>query len=493
MTRTLNGYALKKNGWTYISVHGDPEERGYAYGYFCAKDFKDIQTMLKFFMMESYGFEWSTFIREVNKDYHHFSKTKYPEFYKEMVGIAKGCTAGGTPTDIDEILAWNFYLSIPYWLLKKGAVGAKEGGGSFQFQGIKKEPADDHCSAFIAVGKDWTTNGQIVVAHNSFAEYVDGQYLNVILDMQPTHGAQMLIQTSPCWIWSGSDFFVTSYGIIGTETTIGGFNQYEQNIPLMFRIRQAMQYGQTMDEYVELLLKGNSGDYANSWFFGDIKTNEILRLELGLKYHNVERTKNGCFIGFNSTYDPRIRNLECENTGFYDTRRHQGARLVRLGDLMEQHKGKLNIELAKELIADHYDVYLHKENNPNSRTVCSHYDEDAREFMSQADRPKPFAPRGATDGCAADTECIRNMSFWARYGRSCGEPFEVKSFINKNRQYKMFEPYLRDRPSEPWTLFTSNRKKMVKKRKRGGSSRKQKKSRVYFLSNVTKRRRKRNA
>jgi hypothetical protein len=119
-----------------------------------------------------------------------------------------------------------------------------------------------------------------------------------------------------------------------------------------------MQYGNTLDEYCEFLLKENSGDYANSWLFGDTNTNEILRIELGLKYHNIERTKNGYFIGFNSVYDERIRNLEVQNSGFYDIRRHQGARLVRLGDLMDEYKGRINIEVAKKIISDHYDVCM---------------------------------------------------------------------------------------------------------------------------------------
>jgi hypothetical protein len=163
----------------------------------------------------------------------------------------------------------------------------------------------------------------------------------------------------PGWIWSGTDFFVTSKGIIGTETTIGGFLAYENKAPISCRIRQAMQYGNSLEDYVNILLKNNSGDYANSWLFGDIHSNEILRLELGLKYHLVEKTKNGYFIGFNAAYDPRIRNLECVDTGFYDIRRHQGARRVRLSDLMEKNKGKLDVSLAKTIIADHYDVYLH--------------------------------------------------------------------------------------------------------------------------------------
>jgi hypothetical protein len=60
--KVKNGMAYEKNGWKYISIQGKPRERGYAYGYLCADDFKEIQKMLKFFMMEAYGVEWTTFI-----------------------------------------------------------------------------------------------------------------------------------------------------------------------------------------------------------------------------------------------------------------------------------------------------------------------------------------------------------------------------------------------------------------------------------------------
>jgi hypothetical protein len=199
-----------------------------------------------------------------------------------------------------------------------------------------------------------------------------------------------------------------------------------------------------------------------------------LRIELGLKYHNVERKKDGYFVGFNSTYDPKIRNLECTNSGFNDVRRHQGARKVRLTDLMEQYKGKLNVNLAKELIADHYDVYLKKKNNPCSRTVCSHYELDGREYMSQSDRPLPYQPRGAVDGFVTDSELAKNMSFIGRWGASCGTPFIAKKFCNEHRQWKQYLPYLRDRPREPWTVFKAHHMKHRKnmKSKRGTRRRK---------------------
>jgi hypothetical protein len=442
-TKIKNGISYDKNGWKYISIHGKPKERGYAYGFLCAKYFKDVQKNLEFIMMESYGQEWKYFIKEVNDDFKEMTQREFSEFYEEMEGIADGCKAGGCNTDIDEILAWNFYMSIPYWYSTKSqSVSAKEGGG-----------AQDRCSAFMAVG-DWTKDGKIVCAHNSFCEFQDGQFLNVVLDLNPEKGHRFIMQTSPCSIWSGSDFFVTAKGIIGTETTIGGFYPYEKRFPIGYRIRKAMQYANSLDEYCTILLDENSGDYANSWLFGDINTNEILRIELGLKYNNIERTKNGFFIGFNAPYDERIRNLEVNNSGFYDVRRHQGARLVRLGDLMDEHKGKIDIDIAKKIIADHYDVYLEKDNNLCSRTVCAHYELDAREYMSDPGRPKPYAPRGAVDGIVCDTHLAKKMSFDARWGSSCGTPFKVADFLKKHRQYAKFGPYLRDRPSEPWTIFS---------------------------------------
>ena len=438
-----NGISYDQDGWKYISVYGKPKERGYAYGYFCAIDFKKIQEMLHFFIPESYGKTWNYFIEEICMDFKEYTQKEFNELYLEMEGICEGLNAAGTKTTIDEILAWNFYMSIPYWFSTRSEnhVG-KEGGGS-----------KDRCSAFIAVGKDWTEDGKIVCAHNSFTDYIDGQWSNVILDLNPSEGCRFIMQTSPAMIWSGTDFFVTANGIIGTETTIGGFMPYERKAPIGYRIRKAMQYGKTLDDYVDFLLKENSGDYANSWLFGDINTNEILRIELGLKYHNIERTSNGYFIGFNAAYDPQIRNLECNNSGFYDIRRHQGARYVRLTELMDEHKGKLNIDIAKKIIADHYDVYLHKEDNPCSRTVCSHYELDAREYMSQADRPKPFSPHGAVDGSVVDSNLAKEMKMIMRYGNSCGIPFVAKEYFKKHIQWRNFEPYVFDRLTQPWSTF----------------------------------------
>jgi len=457
--KVKNGIRYNMNGWVYVSIKGSPFERGEAYGKLIAKDMKTIMNTIRFIIYNDYGVKWDFFIDACSKFYTPKIKEQFMEFYEEMAGFAKG--AG---MSVEEVVTWNNYFTLTesFWsnlpeeiaIAVKGSVskvmGSKEGGGQ-----------QERCSAFIANG-DWTADGKIVVAHNNFSNFVDGQFAKYVVDLKPTKGNRILMMGFPGWIWSGTDFFVTSAGIIGTETTIGGFIAYENNIPISCRIRNAMQYGNNLDDYERMLLHGNSGDYANSWLFGDTNTNEIMRIELGLRFHNTERTKNGFFIGFNAPYDPRIRNLECVNTGFDDIRRHQGARRVRLADLMDEHKGKLNIALAQQIISDHYDVYLHKE-NPCSRTCCSHYELDAREYMSDPSRPKPFQPRGALDGNVCDTEMAKNMSFSLRWGNSCGIPFIKNKFCDENREWSYLRDYLEDRPEQPWTTFTitdiTNRKK----------------------------------
>ena len=487
---TLHGYKIDKNGWKYISIHGHPYERGYTHGYLLAAELRDVIRMLNFNMYENYGRHWSFFVDKITTLVKPHIASHFPELLKEMEGVAHGAIAGGTDTTVDEIVAWNCYWTAIYMYptLKEGKSrhhetgktqlegGGTEGEGT---EGTNNEGSSDSCSAFMAVG-NYTKDGAIVCAHNTFENFIDGQYCNVILDLKPHKGYRMLFQTFPGWVSSGTDFFVTERGIIGTETTIGGFMMYANKDPICCRIRNCMQYGTSLDDYVKKLTTRNSGDYANSWLFGDTNTNEIMLLELGLNFHKVERKRDGYFIGFNAPSDPRIRNIECKNTGYFDIRRHQGARRVRLTQLMDKHKGKINLEVAKAIISDHHDVYLNKI-NPCSRTCCSHYDQDNRAFMSQADRPKPFQPRGAMDGKVVDSTLAKKMTLIARWGRSCGMPFKTAPFYAKHQQWAYLKTYLHERPTQPWTVFKTSeprpsQKKTVKRsrpRKNKGTKKRQ--------------------
>ncbi len=435
-------YRFDRNGWVYLHIEGKPYERGYQHGYLLSPEIKEIMRSLKYLTYWNTGKKWEFFVDAARRMHAKFIDKEYLD---EIKGIAAGATAAGTRVSWQEILAWNAYEELTdYWWPNE--LAGKYFGGN---QG--------HCSAFLAAGSA-TKDGKIVMAHNSWSEFEIGQFFNLILDIQPSQGHRIFMQSAPGFIDSFSDFFVTDAGIMGTETSIGGFSQYDPNeAPEYFRVRKAMQYADNLDQFVKIMKKQNNGGYANSWLLADVNTGEIMRFELGLKYYNVERKKDGYFIGFNVPLDPRIRNLECSNTGYADIRRHQGGRQVRLTQLMEKYHGRIDAEIGKKILADHYDVYL-KKNNPCSRTVDGHYELDAREYMSQPGRPLPFQPRGTFDGKVMDSELAKNLSFFARWGNSSGMPFDAEKFLEEHIQWSHLKGYLKDRPSQPWTLFSAAEK-----------------------------------
>ena len=474
--RIRNGIRYEKNGWIYLSTKGTAKERGYANGFLMAPELKQIFKMLDFNFMYGSGYSRIFFSEVISELYGPQIKENYPEYYEEMEHIALGAKANGTNVSFEDIIMWNCYVSIDYLmgslstllinnekLYKKYGHLFPAGAESSGSHSEGGKGAKDHCTAFMAVG-DYTKDGKIVCGHNSFDNFIDGQYSNVMLDIHPSKGNRILMQTAAGLISSGTDYYVTSGGMICSETTIGGFNKFKLKDPICCRIRKAMQYGNTLDECLNYIKYNNGGDYANSWLIGDTKTNTIMRIELGLDYINVEKKRNGYFIGFNATDDPQIRNLECNNSGYNDVRRHQGARKVRLTQLMNKHKGIIDISIGQEILADHYDVYLNK-TNPCSRTCCSHYELDERAFMSQADRPLPYQPRGALDGIVCDTNMAKQMSFIARWGSSCGIPFEKTKYFKEHIQWNDQEPYLHDRLSQPWTEFTIYNEKQKTKTK----------------------------
>merc|ERR1711966_72982 len=144
-------------------------------------------------------------------------------------------------------------------------------------------------------------------------------------------------------------------------------------------------------------------------------------------------------------------------------RRHQGARQVRLTQLMEQHKGNIDVKIGQDILGDHYDVYLGRD-NPSSRTCSGHYELDDRAFMSQIGRPLPFEPKGAVDGIVTDSTLTKQMGMSARWGTSCGMPFNAKEFFIKNIQWSDQAGYVKDRPYQPWTTFVSKKKQKTRKK-----------------------------
>jgi hypothetical protein len=57
------------------------------------------------------------------------------------------------------------------------------------------------------------------------------------------------------------------------------------------------------------------------------------------------------------------------------------------------------------------------------------------------------------DGKVTDSDLAANLSFWGRWGNSCGTPFYADGFLAEHAQWNHQKGYLRDRPSQPWAFF----------------------------------------
>ncbi len=419
------------NGWIFLHTEGAPFERGFQRGYLTADEISEFLRTLAYTQEFETGQKLDYFVRACSRLF----KGKVPEEYvEEMRGIAAGMRHTGKPVTYEQILYMNGFIDILwYWWPME-----------------RQRLRDDHpgCSAFIATG-DATADGKIVMAHNSWCPYTLGKSANIILDIVPQSGHRILMQTWGPAIYSGTDFFITDAGLVGTETTIGDFEGFNaRRIPVFVRARKAMQYAENINEWADILIKGNNGAYANSWLLGDIRTGEIACLELGLKYHSLEKKRNGYFTGSNVTSNMQILRLETDGT-WDDVRDACVARRVRWGQLMKDYHGRIDTWTARQMLADHYDMYLQKE-QPSSRTICGHAERDDAGVPGAT---KAFRPSGAFDGKVVDSNMAKAWQLWAKWGGSCDIGFNAAQFIEKHPQYEWLKGYLPDLPAKPWTVF----------------------------------------
>lgn len=431
------------NGWIHLTIGGAPFERGFQHGYLIADEFADALRVYKEMTYQTMGFEYAFFVDEAVK-LHKDKITR--ELTAEMEGIAAGLTKAGMSTSFDDIIGWNAYMEITgYWWPTVAAQYTNDAP-----LGNRKS----HCSAFIATGSA-TADGRIVIGHESFTEFWNGQFMNVIVDLTPTDGHRLVYQTSPGWIASMTDFWMTGGGLVVVETTMVGYNGYDPTkIPEYVRARNAGQYANSIDEWVALMDSGNNGGYANMWLIGDIKTGEIADYEQGLIYQSLKKKSDGWFFGDNAPDDPRIRHVESSDTGYNDVRQQTGARRVRWPQVLGQYEGRIDAEIGQTMLGDTFDPYLGYI-NPSSRTICSHYDADPMEYVSDPNAVwnVPFYPAGSVEGKVTTAAAAEQMTMWGIFGRADGAPFDAAEFLRIHPQWGWQEGYLQSRPSRPWTLF----------------------------------------
>jgi hypothetical protein len=240
-----------------------------------------------------------------------------------------------------------------------------------------------------------------------------------------------------------------------TETTITGFELFDPNgSPEFYRSRKALQYASGIDDYVRIMLDSNNGGYANDWLLGDNKTGEIALFELGLREHSVRRTKNGYFVGANFPVDPKLTKLET-NFDVENKASSPNARRTRWEQLMAKHKGQIDIEIAKSMEADKFDVIQGKE-DPNERTLCGCVELSPR-GVPEWDWDK-FYPAGTVQAKAMDGRQAKNMEFWAAVGHPGGPDFVAAEYLKAHPDRAWMRGLLRDLTAQPWTLFAADMK-----------------------------------
>jgi hypothetical protein len=439
------GYRIDHGGWAFVHLEGTPAQIGYQHGRLLSAEIEDMLKVIKLESTHSTRRNWN-FFREAGR------KMLWPhidaEYQQEIEAITKGAQSKGVKLDVWDIVALNGGIELPQyyvpWLNKREhAVNAPQ---------IRSE---GRCSAFIATGS-YTRGGKIVIAHNNWSSYAEGERWTVIFDIQPAKGHHMLMDGAPGIITSQDDFGANDVGLMISETTITQFIGWNPDgKPEFVRSRKALQYGGSIDEYAKLIKDGNNGGYANDWLIGDRKTGEIAYLELGLKNTPLWRKKDGYFISSNFASDPALIKDETEGFDPNNLSSSPNARRVTWEKRMREARGRIDVAMAEKFMADHDDSFTGK-TGADQRSLCGHVD-TVKSGVPEWDWGSYF-PGGAVTGKVADSDMAAKLSLTARAGHPCGEDFIAAPFLAAHPEYSYLKPILKDMKAGPWTLFTAGEK-----------------------------------
>lgn len=354
-----------QDGWIVLHVEGGPYERGYQHGRLLSREIADyIQSLAEIRSRDAPAKAWKDVRLFVNA---LFLRRFHSEYLEEMKGMADGAAAAGAKFDgrrIDllDIVVINSDVELGF--LESAVEATANGLDRKKFDEPRysqpKAPAKHRCSAFVATAPA-TVGGQIVAGHITMTDLGYTRHLNIWLDIQPSDGHRIVMQTFPAGIQSGLDYYINSGGLIVSETTIKQTKFNPQGEMLASRIRRALQYADSIDRVVDILSKSNNGLYTNEWLIGDIKTGEIAMFELGTDKTRLWRSSRdewpagtkGFYWGCNNVKDVEVFKETVPDLG------GKPANLVlypRSRDkawltLFEKHRGKIDEAFGFEAYA----------------------------------------------------------------------------------------------------------------------------------------------
>ncbi len=475
-TRLGNSTRGDVHGWVYARIEGSPANRGFQHGYWLANELREALRCIRYLIFQDTGMTFDWFAANAQALFETMLRSNFggkltdgsgSDVIQEIEGIVAGANAHRGPNDAEitlaDVIGWNAYpeMICQWWpavssghLKPLVPMDASDAKRSAQLTAPKPVTKPAHhfshcCSSFMAVG-DHTSDGGIVAAQTTWQRFANGDAYNIVLDIQPDRGQRLLMQSVPGYIYSSTDFWVTGAGLIVAETSLNTAGFQPDQLPEFFRARRAGQYADSITSWCDLFKFGNNGGYVNTWLLGDTHRNEIAAYELTLSHDILQPVlKSGCYASCNIPLSVEVRNLDQSGPSGFDNVLVSAGRRVRFDQLMAEHKGKIDADLAQHILADHHDLYLRKD-TPSGRTICGHFDTDDGRFPGGQ---SPHYPWGSLDGKVSTTKLAAEMKLLARWGRACGTPLNVEAFYAHNPQYEWLRGYMRDRPTQPWTLF----------------------------------------
>ncbi len=431
-------YMYEKDQFIFIHLEGDSYTMGYLHGKNLAERVQRSLEGYAHCSQDWQGLDWDQIRRQAVTYWPYVDD----EYKLEIQGIADGAAAmgvqspsGGTVDWID-ILGLNAQWDIwwrasppgdPFWWWPFS--GEKE-----KSQGVFPLDSPHHCSAFVATG-DATKDGGIVLGQSLWMPYFLPPAHAIFMDLVPQNGNRICMELTAGLIWSGTEWYVTGGGLIVAETTLGTGPYIWGNTPAFVRIRRAVQYANSIDDFRDIMLADSNGAYCGDYLLGDVNTGEGAILELGAHEYELARTKNGFLGSCNYPWDPEVADEMGAPQGW-----DHGCypRYVRWQQLSEKYYGEITTEHGKAFIGDHYDT-VEEKINPCSHTLCGHV-ENASGY-----------PHGSMDAKVTNSSMAKRLESWTRYGHSCGQPFLVEEHAKEHPEYAF--PDLRDMIAGNWTTF----------------------------------------
>jgi hypothetical protein len=422
------GYRYPQAGWIVLHIEGGAYDRGVQHGRLLAPEIAGYLRCYATMQSSDAAVDaWKLTRTIVNTS---FLRGFDREYLEEMKGIADGASAAGArfddrAIDLVDIAALNLWPEIMTLDAANDATPTGLEGRVFPnaSSAPAKPPSEGHCSAFAATGKA-TRDGHAVIGHITMFGLYPSRWFNVWLDIKPEHGHRLTMQSYPGGIYSGMDYYLNDAGIAMVETTIEQTRFDGTGTPLASRVRQAMQYADSIDSVVTILEKGNNGLYNNEWLLADMNTDEIAMLELGTHASKLWRsTRNEWFGGTRGFY------WGCNNTKDL---------AVRLETIPAQNDRPANVVWHP---TDRDLKWLELYRN-NAGTI-----DDA--FARLAFTTAPLCSSSSVDAKFTTATLARNVQSWALFGPPREHTWMPT--LEESRKFRDITPLV----SNPWTVLGS--------------------------------------